>query len=240
VSGSDLYAASGIADSENSYVAKWSGSSWSALDSGMDDKVYALAVSGSNLYAGGGFTTAGGSAANFIAKWDGSRWSALGFGMDNDVFALAVSGSDLYAAGNFTMAGTGDANCIAKWNGSSWSPLGSGTDRPVYALAVSDSDLYAGGDFTTAGGKVSGYAARAIIFPPAIVFRGGAAAFTNKQFHFSITGASGQSVILQASTNLLSWLPLQTNVLGTNLLDFIDPESTNLPARYYRLQLLLQ
>ena len=44
--------------------------------------VYALAVSGTDLYAGGYFTTAGGVAANYIAKWNGSAWSALGSGMN--------------------------------------------------------------------------------------------------------------------------------------------------------------
>ena len=44
-------------------------------------RVNALAVSGTNLYAGGYFTTAGGVPANNIAKWDGSAWSALGSGM---------------------------------------------------------------------------------------------------------------------------------------------------------------
>ena len=42
--------------------------------------VNALAVSGTNLYAGGCFTTAGGVPANNIAKWNGSAWSALGRG----------------------------------------------------------------------------------------------------------------------------------------------------------------
>src|SRR5947208_6533990 len=93
--------------------------------------VYALAVSGSDLYAGGDFTTAGGSAANYITKWNGSSWSALSSGMNSDVFALAVSGSDLYAAGWFTTAGGSAANHIAKWNRSSWSALGSGTDSIV-------------------------------------------------------------------------------------------------------------
>ena len=54
------------------YIAAWDGSSWSALGSGMDDDVSALAVSGSTLYAGGHFTTAGGVPANHIAAWDGS------------------------------------------------------------------------------------------------------------------------------------------------------------------------
>ena len=54
-------------------VAKWNGSSWSALGSGMGysnslPEVFALAVSGKDLYAGGYFTTAGGVSANNIAK----------------------------------------------------------------------------------------------------------------------------------------------------------------------------
>src|SRR5437016_14551723 len=47
---------------------------WTALGSGMGGTVY-LAVSGSDLYAGGSFTTAGGNAASHIAKWDGSSWT---------------------------------------------------------------------------------------------------------------------------------------------------------------------
>ena len=64
----------------------------------MNSDVFALAVSGTNLYAGGDFTRAGGLTANYIAKWNGSAWSALGSGMDGDVYALAMSGSTLYAA----------------------------------------------------------------------------------------------------------------------------------------------
>jgi hypothetical protein len=140
-------------------IAKWNGSSWSALGSGMggsDPYVYALAASGSTLYAGGDFTTAGGSAATNIAQWNGSSWSALGSGMDNGVLALAVSGSTLYAGGEFTTAGGSAATNIAQWNGSSWSALGSGmsgVNDIVFALAVSGSTLYAGGQFTTAGGS---------------------------------------------------------------------------------------
>src|SRR5207244_2479119 len=90
--------------------------------------VNALAVSGSDLYAGGSFTNAGGVAATNIAKWNGSTWSALGSGMNGFVSALAVSGTDLYAGGG--------CSCVAKWNGSSWVALGSGLNNYVSALAV--------------------------------------------------------------------------------------------------------
>jgi hypothetical protein len=165
LSGSTLYAggsftqAGGVAANS---IAQWNGSSWSALGSGMgggnditySTYVYALAVSGGTLYAGGNFTTAGGVAANSIAQWNGTSWSALSSGMNGDVDALAVSGSTLYAGGGFTTAGGSAANYIAQWNGSSWSPVGSGMNYAggVSALAVSGGTLYAGGGFTTAGG----------------------------------------------------------------------------------------
>ena len=74
--------------------------------------MYALAVSGSNVYAGGAFTTAGGSPATNIAQWNGNSWSALGSGLAGGlqgtsvgVYALAISGSTLYAGGNFSTTG---------------------------------------------------------------------------------------------------------------------------------------
>ena len=150
------------------FIAKWDGSSWSPLGSGMHGEtisdVNALAVfddgTGPALYAGGGFSTAGGVSANRIAKWDGSTWSPLGSGTNGSVLALTVfddgTGPALYAGGFFTTAGGVSASNIAKWNGSSWTPLGGGVfggSFPiVIALAVFDDGtgpaLYAGGGFT--------------------------------------------------------------------------------------------
>jgi hypothetical protein len=151
------------------YIAKWDGSSWSALGSGMDDWVAALAVSGTNLYAGGWFITAGGVPANYIAKWDGSAWSALGSGMGGTystppcVYGLAVSGTNLYAGGYYVTAGGVRTFGIAKWNGNVWSALGSGIGGSyplVQALAASGTNLYAGGNFATAGGVPANYVAK--------------------------------------------------------------------------------
>lgn len=171
ISGTNLYAGGEFAWTGDytiqlGAIAKWDGESWSALDSGMSGglptTVCALAVSGGDLYAGGAFTTAGGSGANWIAKWDGSSWSALGSGVVGTVYALAVLGNNVYAGGGFMTAGTGSAaGRIAKWNGSAWSMLGSGVDRyigsspSVRALAISGSDLYVGGFFTAAGGSAA-------------------------------------------------------------------------------------
>ena len=88
-------------------VARGLASDWSALG-GIIPSVWSLAVSGSDLYAGGAPIFEGGIGANYISKWNGSRWTALGSGVGNGyngVYALAVSGSDLYAGGWFATAG---------------------------------------------------------------------------------------------------------------------------------------
>ena len=146
--GTDLYAGgdfTAAGEVPTNHIAKWDGTAWSALGSGMDDAVHALAVDGTgHLYAG----------SSSIMQWDGSAWLALGSGMNNAINALAVDGAGhLYAGGVFTSAGGVTAKYIAQWNGSVWSVLGSGMDDAVLALAVDGAGhLYAGGAFTTAGG----------------------------------------------------------------------------------------
>lgn len=151
-----------VGQKQASFIARWNGSDWSALGSGLSGFVYALAVSGTTLYAGGDFTTADVNPANCVAKWDGSTWSALGSGMNSPVKALAASGAELYAGGEFTTAGGTAATHIARWNGNSWSPLGSGMNDfgHVFTLVTSGTDLYAGGDFIVAGGTEANRVAR--------------------------------------------------------------------------------
>ncbi len=176
VSGSNLYVggdftnAAGIATAD--YVAVWNGNAWSALGSNttgggaINNSVFALAVSGNNLYAGGNFSNAAGVAtADYVAEWNGSTWSGLGSNGLGDgainkvVFTLAVSGSHLYVGGAFgNVAGVSTADYLAEWDGTTWSGLGSNgagdgaLNYPVLALAVSGSNLYVGGYFTNAAG----------------------------------------------------------------------------------------
>ena len=162
MSGTTLYAGGAFTTADGiavNRIAKWNGSAWSALGAGLGSgpldlsfQVYALAFSGTTLYAGGWFAPAGPVTSSTIAKWDGSSWSSLGQGMNRPVTALAVSGTTLYAGGYFTFADGVPANNIAQWNGSIWSPLGQGMNDQVSALKMSGTTLYAGGYFTTADG----------------------------------------------------------------------------------------
>jgi hypothetical protein len=144
-------------------IARWNGTSWSALGTGMNSSVSALAVlPNGDLIAGGNFTTAGGTTANSIARWNGTAWSAMGTGMNSSVSALAVlPDGDLIAGGSFTTADGTTANSIARWNGTAWSPMGTGMNSSVSALAVlPNGDLIAGGRFATAGGTTANRIAR--------------------------------------------------------------------------------
>ena len=180
-SGSALYVAGAFGNAgpvPAGNIAKWNGSSWAALGTGVfgnvSSSVHALLSVGSTLYVGGEFSHAGGFTSPFlvnrIARWNGTSWSGLGTGMNfgSMVESLAVfddglgGGPLLHAGGTFTMAGDVAANGVAKWNGSSWSPLGAGlTGSPGYARALAVFDdgnglaLYAGGQFSGAGGTAA-------------------------------------------------------------------------------------
>lgn len=155
-------------------VAKWDGTTWSALEGptgiGVSGEVRALTVyddgSGSSLYVGGSFATAGGVPVNTIAKWDGASWSALvgpsGNRPSGPIQTLAVfddgNGPELY-----TGSATTGSNRIAKWNGTDWTilqgPISSSTAAQFWAMTVFDDGtgdgpcLYVGGTFQCISGK---------------------------------------------------------------------------------------
>jgi len=58
------------------------------------------------------------------------------------------------------------------------------------------------------------------------------------QFGFNITWAGGQTVVVEACTNLANpvWFPVATNTLASDSVYFSDPQSSNVPARFYRLR----
>jgi hypothetical protein len=148
-----------------SSIHRWTGTSWLPLTWNTSD-VQVLAVLGNTLYAGGGFTVAGGVAANRVARWNGTIWQPLGAGLGGAVHALALlPDGDVVAAGAFTTAGGAPANRLARWDGTTWTPFGAGLGGPAgaiaYAVAFSTGgELVAGGNFTTANGVAAARVAR--------------------------------------------------------------------------------
>jgi hypothetical protein len=111
-------------------VARFNGTSWSAMGSGVFlDTVYTLAV-----LPGGGIAVAGrpGSSAG-VMRWNGTAWAQMGLAFDNTVFSLGLLPSgDLVAGGAFTRAGTQTINYAARWTGTAWTPLAGGAEDFVY------------------------------------------------------------------------------------------------------------
>jgi HYR domain-containing protein len=142
-------------------VARWDGTSWTALGGGLAQEVRSLATfddgtgAGQRLYAGGDF--AGG-----VARWDGIAWSTLGSAATVGVLAVHDDGRGpaLYAAGTFLGAGGVAPRGIARWDGARWSALGSGVDNGlgrVQALLSTPAvlgapSLFVGGAFPDIGG----------------------------------------------------------------------------------------
>lgn len=152
-------------------MARWNGHMTSyrfvGLGSGTNQPVETLIADASgDIYAGGGFTTAGGLSTNYVAKWKpgstSGSWSALSTGMNGNVKSLVFDDSGtLYAGGSFTTAGAVSATNIAKWDSTSWGALGIRMNGAVNALAFDKSgNMYAGGSFTTAGGVSANYVAK--------------------------------------------------------------------------------
>ena len=159
INGNDVYIGGFFASAYNSdtttaisanKIAKWNGTSWSALGTGTGTAgnglnstgtVFAIAIKDNDVYVGGAFSTAYNSvtsiiSVNKIAKWNGTSWSTLGGSMSNGagntVYAITIKDNDVYVGGTFSAvynsSGTVNANKIAKWNitNSSWSALGTG------------------------------------------------------------------------------------------------------------------
>ena len=57
------------------------------------------------------------------------------------------------------------------------------------------------------------------------------------QFTFDLTGPTGRSVVIEASTDLVNWLPIWTNTFGAGALNFSDPQSGIYSNRFYRTHL---
>ena len=153
----DFTLAGGVANTLK--VAKWNGTTWSALSAGAtngdmrdltigtDDSVYVVGI----------FTIIGGVAANQVAKWSGSLWEPMGTGFTNVFAGPTALGTGLdgliYAGGSFLEAGGVLARRIAKWNGTIWSPVVSGADNAVLNITVGyNGSIFIGGFFTEAGG----------------------------------------------------------------------------------------
>ncbi len=149
---------------------------WSPLAfNGLNSSVFALAVSGDDLFAGGFFTgtfSFSGINLNQIARYNTvtNTWSELAnSGLSDYTESLAVSGNFLYVNGEFfSTADTAvTLNGVARYDTQNniWAMITGDTDdrgasRRTRAIVQSGNELYVGGSFHGTGGGVAHFFTR--------------------------------------------------------------------------------
>lgn len=130
-------------DPNMAYIAKYDGSNWTPLGTGLNEYVRAIHEYNGDLVAGGYFTNAGGVSANKIARWDGTNWNAMGLGFDASgideyVKAATVWNGIFFAGGAYTQAEGNPMDFISQW-------YEAPTDPPIAWMTSSTSTLCGSG-----------------------------------------------------------------------------------------------
>lgn len=97
-------------------IAKWDGTNWTAVGSGIDKPGLTLTVLNDELYVGGLFKNAGNKPTNYLAKWNGTDWISFENSTSNTISTLVglQKKNSIIAGGLFSKAGTVSVNNIAE------------------------------------------------------------------------------------------------------------------------------
>ena len=147
-------------------IARWDGSNWHALGSGLGDPINVVGYAnsfleyGEKLIVGGTFLNAGDLEVGYIAAWNGAAWER--FGHFNEPVSILAQHPELglYAAGHFESSASRITKHIAQWDGKGWDHVGGGiagegggiAGTKVTSIAFEGSKaIWFGGSFQTAG-----------------------------------------------------------------------------------------
>jgi uncharacterized delta-60 repeat protein len=205
-------------------------------------EVYAIALDAGKVYIGGDFTSVNDVPRSYLARlFD-----------DLPVVAPAISVQPVSrevpigSSVSIGVTSTGDAPLYYQWrkNGTNLTNLGNISGATTANLAIASVQANDAGDYTVVvtnayGSVTSSVAVLGVFVPLQIgVGNGGLGVWTNR-FGFSISGAPGQVIVIEANTNLsgANWVPLQTNTLTSSPILFFDPGWTNYATRFYRARM---
>src|SRR5208282_5410263 len=131
-------------------------------------------------------------------------------------------------------------------DGTNWTSLGAGS-RITGGWGLSGLSLSAnswirargfttGGYYTSSGWFVESIAQ--VLAPPVILANDPGFGVRSNQFGFNVSAVPGQVVVIEASTDLVNWVPIQTNlVTSLALVTFSDSQAGLFPHRFYRVRL---
>ena len=107
---------------------------------------------------------------------------------------------------------------------------GTATNTTISGLVEGKAYYFAATTYDSAGNE-SAFSSEASYTVPVTPATLGAAANTGNQFSFSVSGVTGSQYVVQASTNLVNWVCLETN---TAPFTFTDTNAASFDQRYYR------
>jgi len=209
----------------------------SAFNPGASGYVNALAVQpDGKILLGGEFGTLGGQPRRFLGRLNNTEPATQSLSFDGSTITWLRGG-----ASPEVWRTTFDFST----NATDWTSLGAGTRIPggwelTNVSVPTDATIRACG-YVAGGGVGEGIVEATLPVvpqtPPVIVTGDGAFGVVSNQFGFHVRGASGQVVIVEASTNLANWTPLATNSIGATPVYFSEPYSGEFLQRFYRLRL---
>jgi uncharacterized delta-60 repeat protein len=212
----------------------------SEFNPGAGGMVSSLALQADGkVLVSGLFTALDGEADNLIGRlnnpepatqslsWDGSAITWLRGGSSPEVWysTFEVSTDNI----NWTMLGSG-SRIPGGWQLS-------GVPIPTGAT------IRARGFFSTGAGNSSSSLVETVLppgglAPPLLILNDGHFGFGASGFGFDVSGAAGQVVAVDGSSNLVNWLPLQTNTFGAGPWYFSDPGAKAKGRQFYRARLV--
>lgn len=145
VLGGDIYIAGTFTSVDGEparHIARWNGSAWSALGTGVEGSITRLAVMEGALFVFGALGKAGGITMKSVARFDGATWSRPEYdgGFFDVEAALQVGEGTWVSARAVRYFGPGGVQALP------WKLAGNLGEYPT-SFAVFEGDLFAGGFF---------------------------------------------------------------------------------------------
>jgi uncharacterized delta-60 repeat protein len=197
---------------------------------GTDDAGKSLALQADGkILLGGAFTTLGGQSRTNIGRLNNARPATQSLAFDGSTLTWMRGGTSPEVwRSTFDYSPDG---------GNSWTGLGAGIRIPggwqLVGLALPKYTAFRARGYTGDGASSSWFVETVLRQPLAI---SDILYSANGQFGFSAGGPAGQVVVIEASTDLRTWRPLQTNTLGAASVSFTDLKAALFPTRFYRLR----
>ncbi|MEM6648050.1 MAG: T9SS type A sorting domain-containing protein [Bacteroidota bacterium] len=148
--GGEFSGVGGVDGADN--IARWDGTNWHALGSGLNERVFSLVSYEGAIYAGGWFTDAAGiTEADYIARWKDEQWQQVGPTLNSSVQDMVVLNGKLYVGGGFSdVGGDPSIDYVMRWGGDQWEGLQEGASDVVLTIAAHNEEIYIGGIFVHA------------------------------------------------------------------------------------------